>query len=251
MLALEDRVLAVLTDVWRQLPPIKHQSRIQAVGLEDLGAKHGGWDPETQVLTLSTRLFWGDTPAQLPMLDVNGDSPPLTVPCVSRAWHTTAHELFHAIGTATGLDSTAEWFRLSGWLETPEDLQSTGRYYERRPGWEPGFSSWRYRRGAWFVRPYSTKTPHEDFADTATHVLLGWTDMHGTPNGLAKLRYLRKHVWQETGTASLIAAASMWRGRFQAVQQRKKRPHSVLPLLLETEEVVEAAARQRPHRDRK
>ena len=215
MLTLEQRALAVLCDAWRALPPRKYDAYVTSITLEDLGSLHGSYDQDTGALLLSTRLFAGDTAAQILLIDVQGDSPPRRTPWVSRAYHTVVHELFHAIGEGTGLDATDEWLNLSGWVEDDDDPQGTGRYYENRPGWPQGPSSWRYRTGGtWFCRSYSTKSPAEDFSDTATHIVLGWQDVMASPNGLAKLRYLRREVWGERGRLTVAAARDRWRGRW-------------------------------------
>lgn len=213
MLSLDDRARVVFTEAWHLLPPLKEAIVIDDIVLENLHAKHGSYDPDTQTLTLSTRLFMGDV-QEIPLIDVDGQDPPLTLPCVSRALHTTLHEIAHALGAATGLDSTPTWLRLSTWAEASDDPQGTARYWECRPGWPYGPSSWRHRTGCWFVREYSRKSPHEDFADGVTHVALGWTDAFGTSaNGSAKLAYMRQHVWQETGVSAMTAACRRWQKR--------------------------------------
>ena len=215
MLTIEQRTLAVLCDVWRTLPLLKTEAFITSIALEDLNERHGSYDPDTGTLSLNTSLFQGDTAAQILLIDINGDSPPQRTPWVSRAFHTACHEIMHAIGAGTGLDATPEWLQLSGWVEDDNDPQGTGRYYENRPGWPQGPSSWRYRTGGtWFARSYSTKAPAEDFADTATHIVLGWQDVIASPNGLAKLRYLRREVWGERGRVMVAAARNRWQARW-------------------------------------
>jgi hypothetical protein len=224
MLTLHDRALAVLVQAWRLLPAIKHQADLAAVEVCDMGAKHGSYAMDDGTLGLSTRLFMGDNPAQLMMLDVNGDAPPNTVPFCSRALHTALHELAHAIGAGTGLDDTDAWRGLSGWVQADDDPEGTRRYWESRPGWTPsGPSDWRYRVGTWFVRDYSTKSPYEDFADCVAHMALGWHDFLAAPgpwqaNGRAKLRYLTRQVWEETSSQALAAAAQRWRRRLVGVR---------------------------------
>ena len=217
MLTLDQRVLAVVTHAWRLLPPRKTDAVITAIHLDDLGAKHGSFDPETCIITLSTRLFVGDTPEQLMSIDCYGDSPAQCEPFCSRALHTACHEASHAIGYATGLDDSAEWLALSGWQQTDEDLQTTGRYAERRPGWGTWDSPWRYVKGSWFTRTYASSSPYEDFADCVTHLALGWTPFGSSSSAQQKLRYLRRTLCGETGSRYL--AASVQRSR-QQLQQR-------------------------------
>ena len=226
MISLEDRALAVLVAAWRLLPPMKHEALLSAVFLEDMGARHGSYGMDDECLGLSTRLFQGENASQLLMIDVQGHSPPQVEPFCSRALHTTLHELAHAIGAGTGLDETQEWLHLGGWVKDDEDPEGTGRYWERRPGWGPhGPSPWRYRLNTWFPRLYSTKSPHECFSDCITHIALGWQDVMVSPNGLAKLRYLRREVWGERGRLTVAAARDRWQARWglQGVARRSPR----------------------------
>ncbi len=241
MLTLEQRALAVLCDVWRMLPSRKYDAYVTSITLEDLGSHHGSYDQDTGSLLLSTRLFAGDVAAQILLIDIQGNSPPRQSPWVSRAWHTVCHELMHAIGEGTGLDATDEWLRLSGWIEDDEDPQGTGRYYENRPGWPQGPSLWRYRTGdTWFCREYSTKAPAEDFADTATHIVLGWQNAMTSPNGLAKLRYLRREVWGERGRVTVAAARDRWQARWGLQGGAPRRPGpNVTSDVTDSEEEIE------------
>ncbi len=205
MLTLEQRVLAVCCRAWQLLPPIKHEMVLAGIHLEDLGAQHGSFDPDTCLVTLSTRLFLGNTPDQLMTIDCEGNCPAQREPFASRALHTATHELVHAIGYATGADSHPDWLDLSGWEATDDDLQETGRYRERRPGWGTYDSAWRYTQGVWFPREYASASPYEDFADCATHIALGWTDSFlATASGRQKLLYLRRVLWQESGAPYLV-----------------------------------------------
>lgn len=229
MLTLDQRALAVLVAAWRLLPPMKNQALIAAVFLEDMGAKHGSYGIDDERMGLSTRLFQGENAAQLLMIDVHGNSPPQVAPFCSRALHTAIHELAHAIGAGTGLDATQEWLGLSSWVKDDDDPQGTGRYWENRPGWGPhGPSPWRYRLNTWFPRFYSTKSPHECFADCVAHIALGWSDFFEAPqpqraNAIAKLRYLRREVWGERGALALAAARSHWQQRWGLAAARPKR----------------------------
>jgi hypothetical protein len=214
MLTLEQRAELVIAEAWRRLPPIKRQASIAEIVLEDLGAKHGSFNPDTGVLTLSTRLFEGDNAAQLMMIDCDGNAPPLREECVSRCLHTATHELFHAIGTTTRLDSTDEWLRLSGWIRRSDNPLGTDRYWESRVGWEQGPSEWRHRVGCWWTRDYARRSPFEDFADCCTHIALGWSRFFEvSANGRAKLSYLRREVWGEKGTQAIAAARQRWQKR--------------------------------------
>lgn len=219
MQSLEDRALAVLCTAWSLLPDVKYDAFITAIKLEDLGSKHGSYSPDDGTLKLSTRIFWGTTPAEIQMIDIDGEYPPLRYPLCSRALHVCIHEIMHAVGATSGIDASEEWWSLSGWQEADDDPQGTARYWERRPGWPEGRSEYRHRVGCWFAREYSTRSPFEDAADTATHMALGWHDEIAHPNGLAKFAYLRRHVWRETGTKSLAAAAQRWQRRWQLGQE--------------------------------
>jgi len=204
MLTLEQRVLAVCCRAWQLLPPIKHEMILAGIRLEDLGAQHGSFDPDTCLITLSTRLFMGNTPEQLMTIDCDGNCPAQREPFTIRGLHTAIHELAHAIGYATGADAQQEWLDLSGWEATDDDLQDTGRYRERRPGWGTYDSAWRYDNNSWFIREYSSASPYEDLADCATHIALGWIEPFlATASGRQKLQYLRLVLWQESGFQSL------------------------------------------------
>lgn len=213
MRSIEERALTVIAHAWGLLPDIKHEAWITGLSLEDLNAKHGNYSPSDGTLTLSTRLFMGDDASQLMMLDIDGNSPILKVPYTSRALHTCIHELFHAICCTLGIDATDEWLALSGWVEADDDPQGTARYWERRPGWPDGPSEWRYRKGTWFPREYSSRSPYEDAADTGTHIALGWHEDVAHPSGLQKFTYLRRTVWRETGVKALAASAERWAQR--------------------------------------
>ena len=247
MFSLEDRAVVALAEAWRLLPPIKRQADIAEIGLVDLGAKHGTYDLDTHALLLSTRLFDGFS-HMVPLIDIHGNDPPQTTPCSSRALHTATHECAHAIGVATGLDSTSTWLRLSSWVQAEDTPQGTARYTEDRPGWEQGPSDWRYRAGSWFPRKYSSKSPHEDFADCVAHVALGWHDFFVTPSGIAKLAYIRRAVWEEAGPLSIAAARDRWAGRLQAARgtprKRSFTQPTVTTLLEETQEDIENAVQQ-------
>lgn len=217
MVPLATRVQTVLTEAWRRLPPKKRLMAIERIGLEDLGAHHGSFAPDTGMLTLSTRLFTGATPQEIPLIDIAGDEPPRREPYTSRALHTTLHEMLHAIGCATGLDTCAPWLALSSWVEAADDPPGTERYCETRPGWEPGPSPWRHRSNCWFTRAYASRDPYEDFADAATYIALGWTAPFAThPNGRAKLAFLQREVWDETGVLAVQAARVRWQARLAA-----------------------------------
>ena len=218
MLSLYDRAALVIDEAWRLLPPIKATAVISGIALEDLGQHNGSYNPDTHLITLNERLFWGQDPSHLIMIDVQGNCPPQTWPVCSRALHTTIHEIAHAIGDATGLDTTPEWLALSGWEQAETLPAGTAHYVERRPGWPWEVADWRYRLGGvWFARPYSTKSPQEDFGDCVAHACLGWFDFAMHPNGQAKLAYLRRYVWDEHGPRALAATRSRWTARLASI----------------------------------
>jgi len=205
MLSLAARAAAVCAAAWRRLPPCTRAAQVTEVLLQDLGAKHGLFAPDTRRITLHRRLFT----VPVPLIDVQGLSPAQTAPYTSYALHTALHEGAHAIGHATGLDRHPEWLRLSGWRKTPYDRQDTDRYYEARPGWESGFSEWRHAQGIWFWRDYSRCAPAEAFADDVALISLGWTACFTGASGQAKLAWLRARCWgvQEP---PLRAAVQAW-----------------------------------------
>ena len=213
MSSLEDRALAVLCAGWRLLPSIKHEAPIAGIRLADLGAQHGNFNIDSNIITLGIRLFRGDRPEQLPLYDIDGNEPPQKEPYVSRALATWCHEAAHAIGYATGLDSSKEWLTLNGFVEASDDPEGTGRYWERRNGWENGPSAWRYPLGQWWPRDYSTSSPQECFADCVAHVALGWFSDVVHPSGIDKMNYILRHVWCETGIRAMAASAQRWQKR--------------------------------------
>ena len=215
MFRIDKRVEAVCLEAWRLLPPIKVAAVISRIEVADLGGKHGSYSPDDGVLTLSSRLFWGDNVHQMMHIDYEGNCPAISEPYCSRALHTVIHEYIHAIGEATGTDTTPRWLALSGWEQTWKDGQGTGRYYERRPGWgEQGGSPWRYRKGSWFCREYSSKSPREDYADCGTHIALGWHLLVHEKNGKAKMRYMLREVWGVEPESHIEAVTAAWRERW-------------------------------------
>lgn len=227
ILSREERAIAVFAHAWSLLPSIKERAILVDVSLEQLGSKHGSYGLDDGHLAVNERLFVGNAPNEIIQIDTQGDSPPRALPCVSRALHTCIHELFHAIGAGTWLDQSEEWLALSGWSEGTDNPPGTKRYFEDRPGWPMGFSEWRHREGIWFVRPYSARSPYEDFADTCTHITLGWSRFF-PPAAAAKLAYLKRHVWQETGLAIVTASRHRWQARY--------RPRHIVHALLAAED---------------
>lgn len=213
MLSIEERLALVVEDVWQVLPPLKRLVVDWPIILDPtLGATHGECAPEEGIIRIHPKLLTGDALQMLPLIDVNGADPPLVAPWVSRAWHTICHEVFHAIGFATGLDQEPAYLALYGWVKAGDDPPHTGRYWERRPGWEQGPSAWRYRKDGqtFFVRDYSSKSPYEAMADSCAHIALGWTNSFGR-HGQRELAWLRRHVWEERGPRAVHAATERWR----------------------------------------
>jgi hypothetical protein len=214
---MDARLELVLAEAWSLLPSIKSEAWLTSVSVADLGSKHGSYNPDDGSLVLSTRLFTGKDAWELMYIDRDGNSPPVHEDYVSRALATAIHELLHAIGAGTGMDRDPVWLALSGFEETWEDRQSTGRYFERRPGWgDQEGSEWRFHKGTWFPRPYSSKSPFECLADCGTHIALGWDRGVTHPNGKSKLRWVRRHIWGETEQGRLDAVTSRWRTKWQA-----------------------------------
>lgn len=218
MLSLDDRLEAIFSHVWALLPPIKHKAILEGVGLDDLGSRHGSYGVDTAMISLNYRLLNGEHLSEIPLFDIEGNSPAKRFPCISRISHTLIHELWHAIGAGTGLDRTPEWLAISGWVHAPDNPVGSGRYWERRPGWESGPSDWRYAvtGQTFFCREYSSKTPFEDFADSATHITLGWDDFLAR-SGQQKLAYLRRHLWGEHGLAAVQAARQRWQQKCHTI----------------------------------
>src|SRR5262245_11580868 len=103
MLTLDARFAVLNQAVWDALPVIKNEAFVTGERLEDLGEVHGQYIPETGTILLNPRLLAGSV-QMLPMLDIDGNDPPLRMPAISRAYHTLAHEYFHAILYTAGLD---------------------------------------------------------------------------------------------------------------------------------------------------
>ena len=217
MVSIDDRVLCVLCYGWKLLPPIKKTAVILGISIDDLGEKHGSFNPESCIITLNRRLFFGEKAEEIPGYDIQGNDPPQCEPWVSRALATWIHEAAHAIGYATGLDNTDEWIDICGFVHDPEtDPIGTSRYIETRVGWEYGASEWRFPTNGWFPRPYSTKNPAECFADCVTHLALGWVPFGSSVSAHQKLRYLRRTLFQETGTRYLAAVTQRYQRQLQA-----------------------------------
>jgi hypothetical protein len=104
MLTLTTRARAVLTAAWRCLPRSRLRAVVRQVRLDDLGAVNGLYDPDAATITLNRRLFEAPHPGAVILIDWRGQCPPQDTPAVSRALHTTIHELAHALGQGTGLD---------------------------------------------------------------------------------------------------------------------------------------------------
>lgn len=227
-----ERALAVLTEAWRLLPPLKHDLDITSIGLEDLDMKHGSWSPDDHTLMLSTRLFVGENEYQLLHMDIDGNTPPLTTPYTTRALHTVIHELGHALGTLTGADDVDAWRRISGWVERPDDPQGTQRYHEGRPGWGGYISDWRHTSGCWWCRDYSRRSPYEDFADCVAHAALGWFDFIQHPMGREKLAYLRQTIWRDKPPRNILGMAARWGTHIKRTVDavKKKRERKSFPL---------------------
>jgi hypothetical protein len=227
MLTLSERCNAVIIAAYAKLPKKHLYDAITSVELADLGKHNGAFYSLSGKVELNYRLFEGNWPEDLPLIDDRGNFNPLTDRIVSRALHTTIHEFSHAIGEKTGLDSTSEWMSISGWIECPPEKHSElppqfGRYIESRPGWEPGPSDWAFKKDSWFTREYGSKSPFEDFADCCVLKALGWETSFGFKHGLKKLHYLERMVWGEKRmtqsvlerhTGMILAASRIVNGR--------------------------------------
>lgn len=213
---IEERARQVITEAWGRLPYTKLEAAIRHIVLKDLGEVNGQYDARNGIITLNRRLFQESGPENYRMIDYQGNDPPKHKPFVSRALHTTIHELAHALGEGTYLDRNPAWLALSQWEETPEDRLGSGRYFENRPGWGQGPSPWRYSLDAWFPREYSKKSPYEDFADCLTYRALQWYFLFLHPSTEAsafrKLAYMSRYVWE-----SHIRPTDLWREQQSAV----------------------------------
>lgn len=196
MITLQQRAGAVIQAAWNMLPASRARAAIREIKLDDLDTTNGVYEPGTGNLTLNVRLFFGSNQSHFPLIDHMGESPPMSDPFVSRALHTSIHEMAHAIGRGTGLDRSDEWMALCGWVEDYKEVPGFGRYVERRPGWEQGPAEWRYLLGSWFPRDYSTKSPFEDFADCVTLRALRWEHrFRESDHGKMKLHFIQSNVW--------------------------------------------------------
>jgi len=200
MLTLDARCRAVIICAYARLPKKHLYDAITSIEMADLGAHNGEFNSLSGRLRLNYRLFDGITSDDIPLIDDMGNFEPKTGRIVSRALHTTIHEMAHAIGEKTGLDQTPEWFKISGWAnwpygEHPDMPPYFGRYFETRPGWDHTPSEWVFHKDSWFTREYASKSPYEDFADCMAMKALGWELTFGMGHGLRKLNYIENRVY--------------------------------------------------------
>ena len=219
------RARAVLITAWKALPPAKINALIEQIVLQDLGQVNGVYNRSERILTLNTRLFEVAGRGNIRYIDSFGNEPAKVSQFVSRALHTTIHEIAHAIGEGTDLDRNADWLSLSGWELSARDEIGYDRYIENRPGWPGGPSPWRHMRDIWFPRYYSSKSPFEDFADCVTWRALHWSlRFHGSASGMRKLTYMASQVWDDYLRPTGIWQANQ-RRVVEAVRARFRRHH--------------------------
>lgn len=144
---------------WWSIP-----TRIRWMTDTTYGGVHGAWNEQTREIVLA--------PDVVSSQETFGEK---NEPQLSRVAHTIIHEFAHAWGTSNHMDDTPEWLGLSGWqFQTGPVPAGKARYVERRAGWPRESSPWVHDARAWFLRPYSAKSPAEDFADCVLFLLAGW-----------------------------------------------------------------------------
>lgn len=196
MLTTSQKAKAVVIAAWAKMPRLVADC-IHHISIRDLGATNGGFVLGEKRIELNFRLFEEVEGGDIQLIDDYGNFIPQSGHIVSRALHTTLHEMSHAIGVYTGLHSDPEWISLSGWMVWPHQQTppSHSRYVENRDGWEKGPSEWIHYSDAWFARPYASKSPYEDFADSMALRALNWQHRFDTPNGKKKLQFLESRIW--------------------------------------------------------
>jgi len=148
------------------------QKLVPEFGFSDtLGGVHGQFDPETGIVTLNPAIFFYANR--------------------KKAVFTVVHEWCHAWAFSKHGALQRGWIALSRWKKQEGAAPAGyGRYMEKRSGWTPGPSEWIYQKDTWFLRKYSTKSPHEDFADVAAAMMLGQLPDNIPLSGQQKRRYI-------------------------------------------------------------
>jgi hypothetical protein len=197
MLSTIDKARAVVIAAWAYMPNVVSEC-IKSIALADTGAANGGYILSERRIELNWKLFESlGREGDIPLIDDMGNFNPRSSYVVSRALHTTIHEMSHGVGVYTGLHSDPAWISLSRWMRWPyaQMPASHNRYIETRDGWEKGPSEWIFRADTWFPREYSSKSPFEDFADCMALKALGWEHRFDTGSGKRKLHFLEMRVF--------------------------------------------------------
>ena len=126
----------------------------------ELGAKHGRYIPETQLILVNPHTFT--------LRQRFGQGP---------GWVThdelmVVHEVGHSVFENLSDKLKNRWNQLGGWQEGEGEDQAP-KYVEKRPGWPSYVSDWTHKKGVRFPRHYSEKNPDEAFADCFAFYLLG------------------------------------------------------------------------------
>lgn len=164
------------------------KDRIDRIIREDLGAVHGRWkDTKTKKwMYLNPSIFdfkrrWKNDQVDIPY-----------------ALFTIVHEIAHCVDYIERVSFSKEWQSISGWKKCDRDEkvpEGWTRYVEKRPGrGKPGKkrSNWIHKTDADFCRKYTSKNPREDFADSLSFVILGFSDKLKGQGGLKKLQIINK-----------------------------------------------------------
>jgi len=145
-----------------RVPPELTKWVKKVVADRGMGAKHGNYDPSTDVIRLN--------PGNFTLRARLGRG----AGWIYHAETTMVHEIGHSVYENLTPQQKQEWARLGGWVKTNDDA-GTGlapRYVEKRPGWPEYTSEYRHKMGVVFPRKYSEKNPDEAFADCFSFFML-------------------------------------------------------------------------------